>query len=249
MALPTQRSRPQTNYLRRTYLIYGEPKVGKTTTAAAMGDDEQNKLLFFTTEPGHNFQNIYKYKLTDAKGMEFLPFRWEHFIKFVQEFCNEQHSFAAIVIDVTDDLFKWCSHYVCNKKGIEHASDEGFGKGYDAVQAEFEKPFKMISQKGYGIIFISHAKTKEKELGARKLTVTDCSMSNTARKVVNKMCDYILYCYTDANGKRLIRTKGNDLITAGDRSNRLPEIMELDAKKLIELLSADSLTDEGRAHG
>jgi hypothetical protein len=129
-------------------------------------------------------------------------------------------------------LVDWCSKFVYKKHDIEHASELGFGRGYDAIKQEFMAPINYLSQKGYGIIFISHTKTADLELGNRKITYTDSTLNNTAKKVIHGLCDYIFHAYADLNGKRWLRTKGTETVNAGDRSGRLPEVMELDAEQL-----------------
>jgi hypothetical protein len=82
------------------------------------------------------------------------------------------------------------------------------------------------------VIFISHVKTQDLELGNRKISYTDSTLNNTAKKIIHGLCDYIFYVYVDLNGKRWLRTKGTETVNAGDRSGRLPEVMELDAERL-----------------
>ncbi len=234
MPLPKARSGIEPNYLKKIYLIYGEPKAGKTTVAAAFGDDKDNKVLFFPTEPGHKFQSIYKYAIND-KGD--APFKWEHFQECVKELATTEHQFKCVVIDTVDNLFSWCGDYTNAKNDIQHESDLGFGKGYAAIKKEFERVINFLGQRDIGIIFISHAKSEEKEINKRKLTAIGPTLGNTGSKVVRGLSDYILYFYQDSDGRRLIRTKGSESIVAGDRSGKLPEIMPMDVKKLVEALN------------
>jgi len=232
MPLPTQKSKKEANYLKKLYLMYGEPKAGKTTTVANFGSDS-NKIIFFATEPGHKFQEIYKWK-TD-KDEE--PTTWNDFKQCVKELAKGGHDFSCLAIDTTDNLWEWCSREVNAKNEVEHESDLNFGKGYKLIKDEFGRVINYLTSKGIGVIFISHAKTSDKELGKRKITYTDSSLPNTAKKYIHGLCDYIFYFYLDNDGRRQIRTKGTDTINSGDRSGVLPELMDMNVKVLVEELS------------
>lgn len=234
--LPDQLSELEPDYLRKTYLCYGKPKIGKTTTIANLGDAKENKVLFFTTEQGHKFQKVYKWQKLDKDGRKSDPYIWAHFKECVRELATEKHQFKSLAIDTVDNLFSWCAAAVCLEHDISHESDLGFGKGYSFIKKEFLAPLNLISQKGMGLIFLSHETTKELELGNRKITYTDTTLPGTASKIITGLCDYILYFHSDLSGNRLIRTKGTETVNAGDRSGMLPELIEMNADKLKTLL-------------
>lgn len=239
MAMPKEKTKKEQNYLKKTIFIYGDPKIGKTTVASQLGD-EKHKNIFFPTEAGHKEVEIYKWQkeVKDAEGNITLedPTSWDDFRMCVAEL-TKQTEYTCLTIDTADNLFQWCSKYVNKKSGIQHESDAGFGKGYSLIKDEFLTVINYLTQKGFGVIFLSHAATSDKELANKKITYTDSTLPNTAKKVIHGLSDYILYFYSDIEGKRYIRTKGTQHINAGDRSGRLPEIMPLDAELLkVELM-------------
>lgn len=238
MAIPKTKTKRESDYLKKTFTIYGVPKIGKSTLVSRMGDDK-NKILFFATEAGHKELEIYKWqkeiKQEDGSVKLEDPTTWEDFKKCVIEM-TQQDEFRCLAIDTIDNLFHWCSKHIYKKKGIEHASDLGFGKGYEAIKDEFHSAINYLTQKGYGVFFLSHSKTQDKELGNKKITYTDSTLSGTASKVVHGISDYILYLYADLDGNRVIKTKGDETINAGDRSGRLPELLPLDAELLKQEL-------------
>ena len=244
MPLPTKRSEKEKNYLKKTYLIYGSPKAGKTTITSQFGDDQDNRVLFFATEPGHKFQEIYMWqKEIEQLGEESTyesPTTWADFKECCRELVTEQHKFSCLVVDTADILFKWCGEHVCREHGIEHESDLGFGKGYALIREEFMKPINYLAQKGMGLIFVSHEQEREKQVGPRKISYTDTTLPGTAKKVLHGLCDYIFYFGVTEDGSRYIRTKGTENVNAGDRGGTLPETMEMDAQVLIGHLKGDN---------
>ena len=244
MPLPTKRSEKEKNYLKKTYLIYGAPKAGKTTITSQLGDDEGNKVLFFATEPGHKFQEIYKWQ----KEVEYFdedstfedPNCWEDFKLCCRELMTQKHDFKCLVIDTADILYKWCGEHVCKQHGIEHESDLGFGKGYALIREEFMAPINYLAQKGMGLIFVSHEVEKEKDLGIKKISYTDTTLPGSAKKVIHGLCDYIFYFGVNPEGKRYIRTKGTESVNAGDRGGNLSELLPMNAENLINELKGDN---------
>lgn len=237
MPIPIKKSAKEKDYLKKIYLMYGAPKVGKTTTVANLGDDDKNKILFFATEPGHKFQEIYKWQYLDNKTNELKdPNTWEHWLECCREITKDNGGFRCIAVDTLDNLWKWATISVCKDLGIDHESQMGFGRGYHAIRDEFFKPLNWLTQNGYGLIFLSHEATSERTLGPRKINYTDTTLPGTCRKLVHGICDYIFYFGCDHDGKRSIRTKGTENINAGDRSGLLPELIDMDAIKLKELL-------------
>ena len=227
MPLPKTKSKSRGGYLNKTMLLYGQPKAGKSTLVSRLGD-EDNKILAFMTEAGDNFLEIYKYEVPNAKGELVNPTQWQHFGAMVKELCSTDHDFKCVAIDTVDNLYSWCSKYVCKKHGIEHVSDLGFGKAYEFVKEEFYAPINYLTQHGYGVVFISHEKTIEKEINKRKLNYTESTLGNTAKKLIHGLVDFIFYLSCDSEGHRTIRTKPTESINAGDRSGMLPEVINVD---------------------
>jgi len=231
MALPKEKSKKEKNYLKKRYLVYGEPKIGKSTILSRLGD-ENHKILFFTTEKGHDFLEIFKWQTKEGKD----PTNWMDFKKCVLEMTTEKHDFSAICIDTTDNLFKWCASYICKKENIKHESDLGFGKGYTFIRDEFHSAINHISQNGIGIVFVSHSASGERDIQGRKYTYIDSTLGNTAKKVIHGLCDFIFYMHMSPEGHRVIATKGTESHNAGDRSGKLSEFIDMDAKVLKEQL-------------
>lgn len=236
MPLPQKKTEKELNYLKKIYLWYGIPKIGKTTTGANFGGEETDKILFFPTEPGHKFQEIYAWQTQAGK----LPSSWTHWKECVKEIAKDDMGFKCIAVDTLDNLWKWCTIHMLNELGIEHESQMGFGRGYHAIRDEFFKPLNWLTQNGYGLIFMSHEATSERKHGPRTINYTDTTLPGTCRKLVHGICDYIFYFGADHDGNRFIRTKGNENYNAGDRSGVLPELIPMDAAELKKCLMVET---------
>lgn len=229
MPLPKARSGIETNFLKHSYLIYGNPKIGKTTLASQFGDDDQNKVLFFATEPGHKFQSIYLWTTEKDK----LPNKWEHFIQCLNEFAKD-NSFKCVVVDTASHLVTWCVQYILEQRNVKDESDGQYGDVFRRITREFKRVINQLGQLNKGIIFIAHEGMRKKE--------DDLIHPDLPDKYENLfvgLVDYLFYCYADFEGTRFIRTKGNHKIMAGDRSGRLPEVIPMKAETLIKHLKGE----------
>ena len=87
----------------------------------------------------------------------------------------------------------------------------------------------------YGLWLVSHAQEKEVDTARGKIMRTMPTLPDKARKVVMGMVDMILYCDIETAPageggqpvhRRVIRTKPTLVYEAGDRTGRLPEMID-----------------------
>jgi len=215
LKLPTKKSEIETDLRKFKFLIYGVPKCGKSTFASNFPN-----ALFICTEPGHKFLKVF--------GGDHVHATWNDIKETVRNLIKEDHDFETVVLDTVDNAWDMCSKHVCKAENISHESDADYGKGWSAVTKEFKLVFNELANRNYGLIFISHEKTMEKETKGLKRSFTDTTLGSAARKYIHGLCDFIFYGYIDDDGKRWLRTKSNDNFNAGDRAGTLPEILPMD---------------------
>jgi AAA domain len=230
MKLPTEAKPRVTDFRKYKFLIYGDPGSGKSTLASKWPD-----AIFLPTEPGLNFLAVNQ--ITDDEGNPKVIRNWNEFIDAIRLLCTTEHNFKTVVIDTVDNAFEFCALHVLKTRGIEHESDEGFGKGWGLIKREFAKVVNFLANSGFGVVFISHEKSSEREERGVKRTWIDNSLSNQARVYVNGLVDFIFYCSMDDDGRRLMRTKASLNINAKDRSGILPEVMPMDFDLLLKTLT------------
>ncbi len=221
VALPTERSKPTADLSQQTVLVYGPPKIGKSSFASRFPD-----ALFFECEPGLNQLEVFK-----------VPtYSWEDFLAACKLVASGEHRFKTVVVDTIDNAFKYCADHVCGKHSIEYEGDMPHGKGWALVKNEWHRVLTRLASLPYGLVLISHAQDKTVETRTGEYTKTQPSLPDRARNVVLGLVDMILYCDAvtrkDAAGnlsvERVIRTKPHPTYEAGDRTGRLPEVLPLD---------------------
>lgn len=219
--LTKTRSTIEKGYDGKNVCLVGNPKVGKSTFASQLGDS----VYFAATEAGHKFLEVYKSDIN----------KFQDFEQLVNDLLTEKHPFTTLVIDVFDKLYELAQDEICVRNKVKSISDVPFGAGYSAARKLITSNVLKLNQKKIGVTFITHSKEKEIKQDAVTWNAVATSMPDSVEKEILAMCDFIFFCYSDKDGKRLIRTKPNKFVTAaGDRSKNLPEIMPLDAKLVLE---------------
>lgn len=218
--LPTQKTPPKPNLHDLTILVYGKNKYGKSTWCS-----QADSALFLATEPGLNHLEVYQQPIAS----------WDELLMAAKELAEGNHAFRTVVIDTVDNAYRMCAEHVCQKFKIEHESDLEYGKGYALVNGEFHRVLNKLALLPYGLFLVSHSQDKEIETRTGKIVRTVPTLPDKARKLVLGLVDMILFCdlepTTDSDGKpayrRVLRTKPSTLYDAGDRTGRLPEVIDL----------------------
>ena len=219
--LPKAPTSPQTRLSDFNFIIFGQPKIGKTTLAANFP-----KALFLATEDGQNSLQCYRVGLDS----------WGAFLDTCTELQKGDHPFETLVVDTVDNLWELCRRHVCEKRRIEHESELAYGLGSELVRTEFFRALNKLAMLPYGIVLISHAITREITSRTGKYNRTIPSFKEREQSKLLGMADFILFCdllsVPGADGKtelrRVIRTKTSESYVSGDRTGKLPDPLPLD---------------------
>ena len=219
--LPKEPSRPKTNLADFNIVVYGMPKIGKTTLASKFP-----KAIFLATEDGQNAIECYRVGLDS----------WSAFLDACAELKAGGHGFETIIVDTLDNLWVLCQRHVCEKRGIEHESELAYGLGSELVRAEFFRALNKLAMLPYGLVMISHAVVREITTRTGKIDRVLPSFKEKEQGKLLGMADFILYCdllsVPGPDGKpetrRVIRTKTSEHYVSGDRTGRLPDPLPLD---------------------
>ena len=219
--LPRERQEAKPGLLFRKILLYGDPKVGKSTTAAELGEE----TLILDTEGGASQLDAYVAPVHS----------WEQFRKAGSELVDwlkdekNPAPFDLIVVDTIDVLADYCNDYVLkglggDRKGFLHASDFEYGKGWAAVAKEFQLRIAALCSLGLPVLLVSHAKDSQVKTRTGEITVKRPDIDpKGARKWLDGFVDLILYAeiHETPDGQvRQLRTAPSENYQAGGRVPR-----------------------------
>ena len=211
-------------------VLYGEPGVGKSVFASKAPNP-----FFITTDGNYEFLEDFGAKPEDHIQVN----SWAEAKK---AFAKDFSSYDTIVIDLTEDLFKWCEYEYCRLNGYEHVSDPGFAKGYDITRNDFFINICKILNQEKNVILIMHGITYSVK-DRRGIDHTKYGPTNRIPDKVMDMIEgrvrYFLRAYMkaeeDANGKLIKKRylslvpKENEYgILRGIDENTIPSDIPLD---------------------
>ena len=224
-----------------TVLLYGQPKTGKTTTAAQF---PQALLCAFETGylaiPGVMAQPVNK---------------WSEFKQILKQLDSDQarQQFKNVIVDTVDIAYDLCEKYVCNQNGVSTVGDLAYGKGYALAKKEFDEALRKIPQMGYGLVMISHAqdKTFKDENGEEYQQIVP-TLANQPRLVVDRMSDIIGYAHPFQEEDGTVHTtlfmRGTPRFVAGSRFKYTPDSIEFSYDNLVNAIG-DAIDRQAKDFG
>lgn len=242
---PHQVSRNLRGY---SVFFYGQPKSGKTTTAAKF---ENNLLLAF--EKGYNA----------IPGVMAQPINnWAQFRKVLRQLRDPKakEKFYTITIDTVDIAYDYCAKYICDNAirsdgtvGVDNIGDIPYGKGYSLVAKEFDECLRSIVMMDYGLVLISHATDKvfKDESGSEYNKIVP-TLDKRANNIVARMADIIGYSRIVTNDKGENVTKlfirGTPRFEAGSRFKYTPDYIDFSYTNLVNAIS-DAIDKQAKEEG
>lgn len=197
----TELSEPCESLSDYSVLIYGEKKIGKTSTISKF-----EGAYFCMFEPGGKALRI----------MQDIYEDWGKFRKAVPQIVRSS-KIKNVVIDTADFAYKACLHWVCEKLCIDHPQDEGYGKGWEAVRDEMDEQFRKLFNSGKGVWFTSHYTDREiKKANGEEYLKTSPTMAKQVREYLEGIVDIWVF-YTYEKGRRVMYLQGDDYVSAGHR--------------------------------
>jgi hypothetical protein len=241
MTLPKEKKKVDFSMSNLSALIYGIPKVGKSTFCSNAPD-----ALFIATEAGLNHIECYSQNISN----------WMDFLSVCHDLSeSDEHGFKTVIIDTVDNLYQFCSDHVLKMwsaktgKQIDHETDMDYGKGFALVRAEFLRVMTKLSQCPFGLILTSHAVDKELDTRTGKIARTAPSMSNQCAKVVSPIVDLILYFELNKDQERVIHCHPHTNYEAGDRTGRLPATLPMEWSALADALQTPTEEEKPKKKG
>jgi len=265
--LPTKKTPKRESLSSLVVLIYGPPKIGKSTWCS-----HAPNALFLATEEGLNHLECFQIRVLTWQG---IPVRQNEkdgiyeggFLEICGELAKGEHDFETIVIDTVDNLHTMCAEVVRDKLHVEHESDAKYGKGYAMINDHLRAKLRKLSQLPFGLIMTSHSKVIEEKSKVGTVHRTVPTLTDSTRKVVVGLADMILFFdteprvnpkYIEGSGEpqylrdpatkeiimdRVIRTKPHPVYEAGDRTGKLPPTIPMNFDEFAEFMEGEKDTD------
>lgn len=223
-------------------LLYGEPGVGKSVFAS-----KAPRPFFITTDGNYEWLEDFGAKEEDHRQV----FSWS---EAKDAFAQSYDNYDTIVVDLLEDMFKWCEYEFCTRSKIEHVSDIGYGKGYDISRNEFFLEISKLLGKDKHIILITHGVTFVTK-DRRGVEHTKYAPSNRIPDKVLDMIEgrirYCLRCYLKAEEqgdgvilkKRYLSLvpKENEFgIARGLDENKVPHDIDLEFEQFAKWIGLDT---------
>jgi len=207
MQLPTERT-PASRKSPRLLTLFGQSKVGKTTTLAQL-----DNCLIVDTEQGTDMIDAMKVQCNTLQEVMAT-------LKALRE---RETQYDYIAIDTIDNIVHWMEEFVCKSEGVKTIGDLEFGKGYAMVR---DNVMKIISQlkplAAKGVILIGHRK---KTLIANdtdiKVNTSSLDLSGKLKNFIMADSDAIGYVFRDSEGVLKVSFMADDETEAGARCEHL----------------------------
>jgi hypothetical protein len=162
--LPSKKSPAETDEP-RTIVLFGPPKVGKTSSAAAL-----DNCLLLDLEKGARFVESMKIEVDTIK----------HLYDIITELAKVPGKYDFIALDSLDYLEDWLSDLTCRVAKVKHISDIPFGAGYAEVKQRMLSIMTALSTYASRCgIFIGHR--KQSIIGSDKLEFTSETLDLTGK--------------------------------------------------------------------
>ena len=223
---PHEVSRDLSGY---TVMFYGEPKTGKTTTAAKFP-----KALLLAFETGY----------LAIPGVMAQPInKWAEFKQVLKQLRDDKahEQFSNIIVDTADIAYDLCEKYVCNQNGVSAINEIPYGQGWSKASKEFDEALRSIPQMGYGLVLISHSqdKTFKDETGEEYNQIVP-TLANRPRLIVDRMSDIIGYAHPvqeeDGSTHTVLYMRGTPRFVAGSRFKYTPDMIDFTYENLVNAI-------------
>ena len=185
-------------------LLYGAPKVGKTTMLSKLDD-----CLVIDTEQGGNMLDGY-FETVDSKD-ELLQFYAS---------AAEGHEYKYFALDTIDKLVSWIERDVCREFDIESINDLPFGKGFGLVRERVMNNIKKLRSLCDHLIIIGHRKTASPIDNSTAIEPESLDLSGKLKNMVMAQADAIGYMFREEDNL-MVSFQAGKALEAGSRCDHL----------------------------
>ena len=188
-------------------LLYGAPKVGKTTMLSKLDD-----CLIIDTEKGSRMIEGY---ISEVSNRDQLI---DTLIELKE---SKDVKYKYVALDTIDKIAEWAERRVCEEEGVRAIADLAFGKGYGMVREKVTQTIEAFKEVTDHLIIIGHRKVAYAVTDGSTIVIPESiDLTGKLKNVIMSGADAIGYVYRDED-ELMVSFKANDAIEAGSRCPHL----------------------------
>ena len=188
-------------------LLYGAPKVGKTTMLSKLDD-----CLIVDTERGSRMIEGY---ISEVSSRDELI---ETLIELKE---SKDVKYKYVALDTIDKITEWAERRVCEEENVRAIGDLAFGKGYGMVREKVVQTIEAFRNVTEHLIIIGHRKVAYAVTDGSTIVIPESlDLTGKLKNVIMSGADAIGYVYRNED-ELMVSFKANDAIEAGSRCPHL----------------------------
>lgn len=199
-------------------LLYGAPKVGKTTVLSQL----DNCLVIDTEKGSHMLEG---YFLDVNSKEELLAFYTE---------ASLGHNFKYFALDTIDKIVEWTEKDVKREYDIESINDLPYGKGFGLVRERVINNVKKLKSLADHIIVIGHRKTAASVDNSTAIEPESLDLSGKLKNLIMAQSDAIGYMFRE-DDDLMVSFQSGKALEAGSRCEHLKgKVFKFDWNKIYK---------------
>ena len=186
-------------------LLYGAPKVGKTTMLSQL-----DNCLIIDTEKGTHMIEAYVEEVNNRQEL----------IETLKS-AIEGHEYKYIAIDTIDKVVQWAEQAVCAEYEVASIADLTFGKGYALAREKVMNTINAFRDVCEYLIIVGHRKVARAVIDGKALVEPESlDITGKLKNLIMSDCDAIGYVLRE-DDKLMVSFKADESIEAGSRCEHL----------------------------
>ena len=188
-------------------LLYGAPKVGKTTMLSQLDD-----CLIVDTEKGSRMLEGY---ISEVNTRDELI---DTLIELKE---SKDVKYKYVALDTIDKITEWAEKRVCEEEDVRAIGDLAFGKGYGMVREKVVQTIEAFKNVTEHLIIIGHRKVAYAVTDGSTIVIPESlDLTGKLKNVIMSGADAIGYVYRNED-ELMVSFKANEAIEAGSRCSHL----------------------------
>ena len=215
----------------KNMIIYGPPKIGKTTVLSQLDD-----CLIIDLEEGSDMVDALKVKVNSLKELAEVG----------KAVVKEGKSYKYVAIDTISKLEEWCEEdakklYMTTPMGKNfETKNPGMsilslpnGGGYLYLRMAYKKWIDRLNKLADHVILVGHLKDKMLEKKGKEVAVKDLDLTGKIKQITCANADAVGYIYRE-DDQTMISFNSLEDVTAGSRCDHLKgQTMPLEWSKIF----------------